>query len=98
MAVPIHRVSDTSLQPGPFNVFRHYKPIKSSRTGSVVVADIPGHEAGLLEDIQLASMISCEARWLKYGGASGSGGGSEFDVVDPLILGDLKLLFERDAG
>lgn len=75
-----------------------FRANKRSKTGSVSIADTPGHEASWLQDIQFASSTSFEAEWAEYGGATGSGGGPEVAVVEPPVLHDLNLLFERDAG
>lgn len=70
---------------------------KRSQPGSRVIADIPGHEAGCLQDIQLPIVTSYEDEWLEYGGAAGSCGAFEVDVVDLAVSGDLELLLERDS-
>lgn len=71
---------------------------KRSRNGSGVVIDISGYVGRWLQDIQFQNIRSCEAEWLEFGGVSGSGGGPGVVVADPPVLGDLELLFKRDAG
>lgn len=57
-----------------------------TKTGSVVVVDIPGHKFCCLQDIQFASITSCQAEGLWFGGASDLGGGSEVVVADRPLL------------
>lgn len=51
-----------------------------------------------MQEIHFASIIICETERLRFGGASGSGGGSEVVLVDPPVLSHLLLLFKRDTG
>lgn len=68
------------------------------RTGYGVIVSIPCQEYRWLQDIQRAGIMSCEAEWLEFGGGSGSDSGSEVGVGGPLVIDDLKLLFERYTG
>lgn len=70
---------------------------KKVHSGSGLIVDIRGHEARWYQNIQFASVTSCEAEWLELGGISGFGGGPEVVVVAPFVLHDLKLFFEMEA-
>lgn len=59
-----------------------------------VVGDISCHEVSWLQKIHFTSITSCENGWLQFGSASGLNNGSQFTVVDPLVLDDPVRLFD----
>lgn len=67
-------------------------------TDSGLVVDNPGQAFRGLQDIRLASITSCEAKWLEFGLFSGPGSRFQVVVVYPPVSDDLKLLFEMEAG
>lgn len=73
------------------------RAIKRSRTGSGVIVGVSGHETRWPQEIQFASITSCESEWLELGDASGSGGGPKVVIIEPPVLENLELLFKRDT-
>lgn len=70
---------------------------KLSKTGSAVAVGISGHVVRWLQQIQFASATKYEAECFEFGGALGLSGGPDVVVIDPPVLYDLELLFERDS-
>lgn len=71
---------------------------RPSKTGSGVVVDLPDHEVRWWQEVQLASITSCKAECIGSGRVPGSGGGPVIVIVDPSLLDDPKLLFDKNAG
>lgn len=74
------------------------RAIKRSKSDSVVVVDVPGHELRWFQQIRFSGLTSRNSEWLEFGSTSGLRGVFKVAIVDLSVLNDMDLLANSDAG